>query len=80
MSEVSESIARGLQEMHDHAQGKIAPRSRVDLRGTRWQDPVSLAALEECKQMENTPEAYKRFKNAEELFADLDSDDTESAM
>ena len=27
MSEVSESIMRGLQEMHDHAQGKIELRS-----------------------------------------------------
>ena len=46
-----------------------------DLRGARWQDPDSLAALEECKQMEANPAAHKRFKNAEELFADLDSDD-----
>ena len=46
-----------------------------DLRGAHWQDPTSLAALEECKQMEANPEAYKRFKNAEELFADLDNDD-----
>ena len=41
----------------------------------RWQDPVSLAALEECKQMEESPGMYKRFKNEEELFADLDNDD-----
>ena len=46
-----------------------------DLRGARWQDSVSLAALEECKQIEANPNAYKRYKNAEELFADLDSDD-----
>ena len=44
-------------------------------RGARWQDPVSLAALEECKQIEANPAAYKHFKSAEELFADLDSDD-----
>ena len=46
-----------------------------ELTGAHWQDPVSLAALEECKQMEANPGAYKSFKNAEELFADLDSDD-----
>lgn len=46
-----------------------------DLRGARWQDPVSLAALEECKQIEANPAAYKRYKNADELFADLSSDD-----
>ena len=46
-----------------------------ELKGACWQDPVSLAALDECKQMEANPGAYKRFKNAEELFADLDSDD-----
>ena len=46
-----------------------------DLRGARWQDPESLAALEESKQIEANPSAYKSFKNAEELFADLDSDD-----
>ena len=40
-----------------------------------WQDPVSLAALEECKQIEANPAAHKRFKNAEELFADLDSEE-----
>ena len=46
-----------------------------DLRGARWQDPVSLAALEECKQIEANPGEYKRFKSEAELFADLDSDD-----
>ena len=46
-----------------------------ELRGARWQDHISLAALEESKHMENNPGAYKRFKNAEELFNDLDSDD-----
>ena len=45
-----------------------------ELTGARWQDPTSLAALEECKQIEANPKAYKSFKNAEELFADLDSD------
>jgi len=46
-----------------------------DLRGARWQDPVSLAALEESRQIEANPGAYKGYKNANELFADLDSDD-----
>ncbi|MCL2049871.1 MAG: hypothetical protein FWG87_14210 [Defluviitaleaceae bacterium] len=41
----------------------------------RWQDPVSLAALEESKRMEENPELYKRYKNADELFAALDSDE-----
>ena len=43
-----------------------------DLRGARWQDPVSLAALEESKQMETNPGEYKSYRNADELFADLD--------
>ena len=43
----------------------------------RWHDPDSLAALEECKQMEANPDAYKRFSTTEELFADLNSDDDE---
>ena len=46
-----------------------------DLRNARWQDPVSLAALEECKHIEANPELYKRYKNADDLFTDLDSDD-----
>ncbi|MCL1830665.1 MAG: type II toxin-antitoxin system RelB/DinJ family antitoxin [Oscillospiraceae bacterium] len=46
-----------------------------ELTGAYWQDPASLAALEECKQMEANPVVYKRFKTEEELFADLDSDD-----
>ena len=46
-----------------------------DLRGARWQDPDSLAALEECKQIEANPSAYKRYKNEDELFAALDGDD-----
>ena len=48
-----------------------------DLRGARWSDLDSLAALEECKQIEANPNAYKRFASTEELFADLDSDDDE---
>ena len=46
-----------------------------DVRDARWQDPDSLAALAECKQIEANPAAYKSYKNADELFADLDSDD-----
>lgn len=43
---------------------------------SRWQDPVSLAALEECKQIETNPGVYKRFKNAADLIADcLESGD-----
>jgi len=46
-----------------------------DLKGARWQDPTSLAALEESKQIEANPSAYKSYKSAEELFAALDSND-----
>ena len=49
-----------------------------DLRGARWQDPVSLAALEESKRMENNPGVYKRFNNGADLIADcLEGDDDE---
>ena len=47
-----------------------------ELRGARWNDPVSLAALEECKRLENDPSA-KSFNNMAELIADLESDDDE---
>ena len=47
-----------------------------ELRGARWNDPVSLAALEECRQMENDPNA-KRFRSVEELIADLEDEDDE---
>ena len=46
-----------------------------DLRGARWQDPVSLAALEESKRIEANPGAYKRFTNAADLIADCLGDD-----
>ena len=47
-----------------------------DLRGARWQDPVSLAALEECNQIETYPGTRKSFENAADLLADcLDGDD-----
>ena len=45
-----------------------------ELKGARWQDPVSLAALEESKQLENDPKA-KSFCNIADLVADLESDD-----
>ena len=44
-----------------------------ELKGARWQDPVSLAALEESKQFEKDPNA-KGFRNMEDLIADLESD------
>ncbi|MCL2360723.1 MAG: type II toxin-antitoxin system RelB/DinJ family antitoxin [Defluviitaleaceae bacterium] len=43
----------------------------------RWHDPVSLAALEECKEIASNPSAYKSFRSAEELFAFLDSESNE---
>ena len=55
--------------------GKISQHV-IDLRA-RWNDSVSLAALEECKQLENDPDA-KYFNNMAELIADLESDDDES--
>jgi DNA-damage-inducible protein J len=49
-----------------------------NLRGARWQDSVSLAALEECKKIEANPGAYKKYKNAADLIADcLEGDDDE---
>ena len=45
-----------------------------ELRGARWQDPVSLAALEESKQLENDPDA-KTYHNIADLVANLESDD-----
>ena len=44
------------------------------LNGAHWQDAVSLAALEESKQLENNPDA-KSFHNTADLIADLESDD-----
>ncbi|MCL2433603.1 MAG: type II toxin-antitoxin system RelB/DinJ family antitoxin [Clostridia bacterium] len=49
-----------------------------ELKGARWQDPVSLAALEECKHIEENPTAYKHYKTAADLIADcLEGDDDE---
>ena len=45
-----------------------------ELRGARWNDPVSLAALEESKRLENDPNA-KGFQNMADLIADLENDD-----
>ena len=48
-----------------------------EIKGARWQDPVSLAALEECKLLENDPNA-KGYRNVSELIADcLEGDDDE---
>ena len=41
-----------------------------DLRGAYWQDKESLVALEESKQMEANPDAYKGYHNISELLAD----------
>jgi len=47
-----------------------------DLRGARWNDPESLDALEECKQILANPSAHKSFDNAADLIADcLEGDD-----
>ena len=45
-----------------------------DLRGARWNDPISLAALEECNNMENNSDV-KVFYTTDELFADCLGDD-----
>ena len=47
-----------------------------ELRGARWHDPVSLAALEEAKQIEKYPNT-NGFRNVTDLIADcLDGDDS----
>ena len=47
-----------------------------ELKGARWNDPESLAALEESKQIMANPSAYKHYRNVSELFADcLDGED-----
>jgi addiction module RelB/DinJ family antitoxin len=45
-----------------------------ELKGARWNDPESLAALEESNRIVANPSAYKGYRNAAELFADLDLD------
>jgi len=45
-----------------------------ELKGARWQDSVSLAALEESRQMEKDPNA-KSYHNITDLVSDLESDD-----
>ena len=54
---------------------KIVKNSLRKQSSARWQDPESLAALEECKQIEANPGAYKSFSSIEELIADLEHDD-----
>ena len=47
-----------------------------ELRGARWNDLESLAALEESNQILANPGAHKHFKNAADLIADcLESDE-----
>ena len=49
-----------------------------ELKGARWSDPESLAALEESNQIVANPNVHKRFKNAADLIADcLEGDDDE---
>jgi len=40
-----------------------------EINGARWQDPISIAALEECNQFE-FDKNIKRFDNAGDLLAD----------
>ena len=47
-----------------------------ELKDDKWNDPISLAALEECNRLENDPNA-KSFNSMAELIADLESDDDE---
>ena len=49
-----------------------------ELKKERWNDPVSLAALEESNRIVANPSAYKSFSSAAELIADClagDDDD-----
>lgn len=49
-----------------------------ELKGACWNDPESIAALVESKQIEANPDRSKRFKNASDLIADcLEGDDDE---
>ena len=45
-----------------------------ELRGARWNDSESLEALEESNRIIANPSAHKGYRNAAELFADLDLD------
>ena len=48
-----------------------------DLRGARWHDPISIAALEEAKLIEKSPNS-KGYHNVASLIADcLDGEDDE---
>ena len=46
-----------------------------ELKGARWNDPESLEALEESNKIMANPSAYKAYRNAAELFADLEGED-----
>jgi len=47
-----------------------------ELKGARWNDPASLAALDECKRIEENPAISKGYHNVSELIADcLEGDD-----
>ena len=47
-----------------------------ELKGARWNDPESLAALTESKQIEADPAKSKGYRNVSELIADcLDGED-----
>ncbi|MCL2187344.1 MAG: type II toxin-antitoxin system antitoxin, RelB/DinJ family [Defluviitaleaceae bacterium] len=41
-----------------------------ELKGARWNDPVSLAALQESNEILANPNAYKSYHDVSELFAD----------
>jgi len=41
-----------------------------ELNGARWNDPASLAALEESNQIDANPSAYKSYHNVSELITD----------
>lgn len=49
-----------------------------ELKDARWNDPESLAALEESNRIMANPGGYKHFKNAADLISDcLEGDDDE---
>ena len=57
---------------------KTASIFPVELKGVRWNDPESLAALEESNQIMANQSGYKHFKNVADLIADcLEGDDDE---
>lgn len=50
---------------------KVSTEKKIN---ARWRDPVSLAALEEAKQIEKDPNS-KGFNNAADLIADCLGED-----